>query len=111
MTMPPLLIAAVTFDWSISLGQIVNALMVLGGGAFVVFRMFHALDKRVSEFEFKIETHAETLKDHATRMERWESTLFKVVSDLSHVLGRLEVRQHESQWDGRNRRTDPRNRD
>lgn len=113
------------FDWTISLGQIVNALMVLMGLGFLAQRMYYSLDKRVSviETELKsfaaavareaaqhvasiqqqievhaeaverqIEMHAKTLEDHAKRMERWETTLFKVVGDLQRVIGQLGSR-------------------
>lgn len=91
------------FDWTITLGQIVNAVLLIIGFGFAVQKLYHALDKRVSLFENDMTTHAKTLADHATRMERWETTLFKVVADLQRVIGRMEVQQ-QTRWDGSERR-------
>lgn len=103
-----LLIAqGLVFDWTISLGQIVNAVLLVIGFGYAVMKLYHALDKRVSIFERDMTGHAKTLADHAVRMERWESTLFKVVADLQRVIGRMEVQQNQT-WDGRTeRRTEP----
>lgn len=95
--------AAITFDWSVSLGQIVNAVLLIFGVYGAVIRMYHVLDKRASAIEQTIKNHGEALTNHAIRMERWETTLFKVVSDLQRVIGRMEVSAHEP-WHGPDRR-------
>lgn len=97
------IVAAVMFDWTISLGSIVNAVMLIIGAYAAGVKLYHALDKRIDRFELEISAHAKTLEDHASRMERWESTLFKVVSDLQRVIGRMEV-PPDRRWDGTNRR-------
>jgi hypothetical protein len=109
------IVAAVIFDWTISLGQIVNALIVLAGALGAVFKLYARLDKRVDAFELRLDNTqttfsreiqyaTTTLADHAGRMERWESTLFKVVSDLQRVIGRMEIKSEGSGWEGPERR-------
>lgn len=100
-----LIAQGLTFDWTISLGQIVNAAILIGGFSLAALKLYHALDKRVTMFERDIVGHAKTLADHAMRMERWEATLFKVVADLQRVIGRMEVQQHQ-RWDGTERRSE-----
>jgi hypothetical protein len=103
------LIAAIVFDWTISLGQIVNAVLVVTGAAIALIKLFYgidrrvtamgtAIDKRLTILENDLVDHTKTLADHATRMERWEATLFKIVGDLQRVIGRMEM------WDGETER-------
>lgn len=104
----------VAFDWTITLGQVVQLVVILLGGGLTVQRFYFLLDKRiernareiqlhVARLERDILLHSTALADHATRMERWETTLFKLVADLQRVIGRVEVQQ-TLRWDGTDRR-------
>lgn len=94
------------FDWTISLGQIVNAFIILVGGALAVQRFYHVLDTRLKLLEQQYTQELGTLRsvqeDHANRIERWETMVFKVVADLQRVIGRMETQQ-DRRWDGTNR--------
>lgn len=115
-----MLLATITFDWTISLGQIVNAVLIVLGAIIGAIKLWYsidkrftalatavdnrvtdlgnAVDKRVSMLEADLVDHTKTLADHAVRMQRWEETLFKIVGDLQRVIGRMEV------WDGQTER-------
>ena len=99
------------FDWTVSLGQLVQVVVMLFGFGLVVQRFYYAIDKRVSVIERELVVHAEKveielsgqregLASQDVRMERWESTVFKLVSDLSRVVGQMEHRR-----DGYDRRS------
>jgi hypothetical protein len=57
------------FDWTISLGQLVNATMVLLGLAFMAQRIYYVLDKRVSTIEDKVADFVRELDKHARMVE------------------------------------------
>jgi hypothetical protein len=100
-----------TFDWTISFGQILQVLVLLLGGGLTAVKFYYALDKRVSALEAGLRTttekaereivnlgekltrettnHADAIKDHAMRMERWEMILVKLVGDLQRVIGEM----------------------
>lgn len=84
--MPP-----VTFDWSISLGQIVTGILFAGSVALSAQRIYHLLDKRIAGLELTLTTHAATLTDHKGKLDKYEETLFSVVSDLQRIIGRVEA--------------------
>lgn len=94
----------INFDWTVTLGQIVQVLSLIVFGSIAVMKLYHTIDKRVGRFEQELLTHASTLKDHSLRMERYEAALFKVVSDLQRTIGRLEMMQIGGRWDGSERR-------
>lgn len=102
------------FEWTISLGQVVQVVVILLGGGLAVQRFYFALDKRLSvaeiaiaahakKLEREIEVHGRTFDAHAQRMERWETTLFKLVGDLQRVIGQVELYQRQP-WSGDERR-------
>lgn len=88
----------ISFDWTINFGQVVTALAVvlslwrlsikLYAAA---MELYHMLDKRLGHAEDTLRTHALQLTDHSLRMERYEASMFKIVSDLSKVIGRVEA--------------------
>lgn len=105
----------VNFDWTITLGQVVQLVVFVVVSAVFVVKLyykvekriddlFRAAEKRIETFENQILLHANTLTDHGLRMERYETALFKVISDLQRTIGRLEMMQMGGRWDGGERR-------
>lgn len=82
-----------TFNWTLDLGQLVNAALFLAGIYGGVLRVYHLLDKRLSSLERMLSSHADTLTGHADRMDRYEAQILRVVGDLQRLIGRIETVQ------------------
>ena len=79
------------FDWTISLGTILSALLVIMGTWATVSRLYSLLDKRLAVFENILDDHANTLIRHSTRMEKHDDIIIKMTGDMQRIIGRLEV--------------------
>lgn len=79
------------FDWTIDFGQILTLIGLLLGFYGTAISLYHKIDKRMAGFEQTLLTHATTLTDHATRLERYEQVLFTITGDLQRVIGRVET--------------------
>lgn len=85
----------VHFDWTISLGQIVQAVSFVLAIILSIQRVYHLLDKRIALIVEEVKQHGATLSDHNGRMTKYEEMLFKVVGDLQRLVGRAEVQLAE----------------
>jgi len=79
-----------TFDGSISIGDIVTAATIVFGLWAAVTKTYHRADKRAALFEQTVTQHTELLAAHSTRMEKNDETLLKVMSELQRLVGRLD---------------------
>lgn len=79
------------FDWTISLGTILSAILVVMGTWATVARLYSLLDRRLAVFETMLSNHATTLFTHSTRMEKHEDLIIKLTGNMQRIIGRLEV--------------------
>lgn len=79
------------FDWTISIGTVIEALAIAGATWSAIARLYSLFDKRLSVFESVLSTHAATLAGHATRMEKQDDVMLKLSGDLQRVIGRIET--------------------
>lgn len=85
------MVVRMTFDNTITLGNIVVLLGFLGGLWMAVARTYHSLDKRAAIFEQIVTSHSSLLEQHTRRMERTDETLLTVMSELQRLVGRLDM--------------------
>lgn len=90
----------ITFDWTISFGQLVQIAMLIAGGWVAASKLYYAVDRRLTKVEYTIETQANKLSGVAEKTGEVESTLVKTVSDLARVVGALDVARNPHAWDG-----------
>jgi hypothetical protein len=67
-----------------------NVAVYLLGAAVLLWRSFTAVDKRVSVFEQILSSHAQTLLQHAARMDVHDERLISVIEQLQRVIGQSE---------------------
>lgn len=86
------------FDWTISLGALIAATVIVAGTWAAVSRLYALLDKRIAIFEHILDGHAQTLATHAIRMEKQDETmsrqsdaLTRLTGDIQRVIGRMET--------------------
>lgn len=87
-----------TFDGTITLGNILTAVVFLFGLWGAVSRAYHLLDKRTTMFEGTLTEHANLLKEHAARMvrqeehmEKQDNILLHISGDMQRIVGRFEA--------------------
>lgn len=80
------------FDWTLNIGNIVTLLGVVTTGWVAVFKIYSAIDKRLSHFEQMLQGHAETLVKHASKMDRQDDLFIRLLSDVQRLMGRFESR-------------------
>lgn len=78
------------FDWTITLGALVASIIIVAGTWAAVSRLYSMLEKRLSLFEVGLGVHTQTLINHATRMEKQDDLMLKLVGDMQRVIGRME---------------------
>ena len=78
------------FDGTVTLGN----LLELGGIVVVLLRMYHNAVIRFVHLETIIQDHSQKLVEHGQRMEKYEGGMFRVVSDVQRLVGRLESQPH-----------------
>jgi hypothetical protein len=56
-----------------------------------------AFGQRLGRFEQILHDHAKKLTEHGERLDRYESRLVDIVSDLQRVIGRVEGAQNRAE--------------
>lgn len=72
-------------DWTINIGNV--GLYLIGAGV-AFWRLYAALDKRVSMFEMILKEHASTLSSHAMRMNKHEERIIDMLESVQRLIGR-----------------------
>jgi hypothetical protein len=84
----------VTFDASISLGNILSAATIVGGIAISASRVLASVDKRLDLFSQTLEEHAKALQKHDAAIALYEERVFDLVGTLQRLVGRFESTDH-----------------
>lgn len=80
-----------TFDWTITLGTLISALMIVAGTWAAISRLYGLLDKRLSVFEQTLNSHASTLLQHDQKMNKQDDMMGRISGDLHRLIGRMEA--------------------
>lgn len=78
--------AGVTFDWTITLGNLVSAAAIVMGFWGASLR----LTQRLSRFEATVEDHTNAISTHARKHERQDELLRDLMGDVQRLIGRLD---------------------
>lgn len=84
------------WDGTVTLGNIITALVILAGLWAAGSRAFNVIDKQLGIFGVTIDAHARLLTSHANRMEKQDEMLLRISGDMQRVLGRLEAANQQS---------------
>lgn len=79
-----------TFDSTITLGNVVTLVGFLFGLWAAANRTYHSLDKRATIFEAMIHEHSRLLAEHSKRMEQHDRTLTDILQKIANIVGRME---------------------
>ena len=80
-------------DWSISVGNILTALVFLFGAVSTGWKIYNAFARQAVVFEGLLKEHTNTLISHAGRMEKQDELLLRIIGDVQRLIGRMEVSQ------------------
>lgn len=76
-----------TFDWSITLGAVLQIVTMVAS----VFALALALKARLDSLEDVLKTHAAALEKHDNVLTLYESRFFTMVADVQKLIGKFEV--------------------
>ena len=79
------------FDWTVSLGTVLSALVIVSGTWAAASRLYSLVDKRLAMFQERLGAHSSTLEVHAEKMEKQDDMLLKISQDLHRLIGRMEI--------------------
>ena len=80
-----------SFDWSVSVGNIVTAVVFLTSTLLGMWRMSVSITQKAAVFEALLREHAVTLMAHASRMEKQDDLLLKIMGEVQRLIGRMET--------------------
>lgn len=75
-----------TFDWTVTLGNVLQLVTMIG----LAIAGYYAISARMAVFESMLAGHADTLKQHAQRLDLYEARIVEVIGDLQRLIGRME---------------------
>ena len=77
-----------SIDWTLNAGNILVYIVAVLGA---FWRLYTALDKRISIFEQILSTHATMLRTNTERMDKHEERILTIVESLQRLIGRAEI--------------------
>lgn len=83
------------FDWTISVGNVITAIVFFLTVVAAAWKMYNALVRRVALFEELLKEHTSTLMRHASRMEKQDDLLREIIGDVQRLIGRMETSHTE----------------
>ena len=81
------------FDSTISLGNILTIVGFVAAFWVAANGIYTRIDRRIVAFETLLEQHALTLVQHASKMEKQDDILLRLVGDMQRLIGRVEGSQ------------------
>ena len=79
------------WDGTITLGNILSAVMVVVAIWAAVSRSYNLIDKRATVVEQTILRHASLLETHSARMAKQDELLLSISGTMNRIVGRLEM--------------------
>lgn len=78
------------FDGTVTLGALISAATFLLGIIVAYTKGTNWLENRFTKFESTLDSHADQLTGHSSRMDRYEARYVEIANDLQWLVGRMD---------------------